>query len=189
MAPKRVVKAGGSLLMEPGIGPWLARWLNQLPADPPILVVGGGPFADVIRQADAAHGLGDRAAHWLAIDAMGLAAELLVQLLPDACLVRELAAVEAALDQGCWPVLLVGDALRRRPDALPHSWDVTSDSIAAWLALEWSVPRLTLLKRRAAGPPSGPREWAAAGLVDPYFPTLASRLDVELLDFSAKSSG
>ena len=33
-----------------------------------------------------------------------------------------------------------------RPIRLPHSWQVTSDSIAAWLAREAQIPRLVLLK-------------------------------------------
>ena len=44
-------------------------------------------------------------------------------------------------------------------DELPASWDVTSDSIAAWVAREAGAGRLVLVK-------------AAAGLgVDEYFPT------------------
>ena len=67
-------------------------------------------------------------------------------------------------------------------EALPHSWDVTSDSIAAWVALRWPAD-LTLLK--SATPRTG-RE----SFVDPYFPTFAGRLRrAEWLDLRTGTRG
>ncbi len=48
----------------------------------------------------------------------------------------------------------------RAEDALPHSWDVTSDSIAAWVAARVGARRLVLIKPVAGEPGS---------LVDPFF--------------------
>ena len=47
----------------------------------------------------------------------------------------------------------------RDGDALPHTWEVTSDSIAAWVAGELGARRLVLVK--APG--------ATGDLVDKYF--------------------
>src|SRR5690606_28099411 len=77
---------------------------------------------------------------------------------------------------------------RAAADPLPHRWDVTSDSIAARLAVRLGAVRLVLLKSTAA-PPGLDRPGAAAlGLVDPPFPhrwavpsdSIAARLAVRL---------
>lgn len=61
---------------------------------------------------------------------------------------------------------------------LPVGWQVTSDSIAARLAICLGADRLVLLKSREAMP--GERsDWAqavAGGLVDGCFPTFAAKL-------------
>src|SRR5579871_4568214 len=46
---------------------------------------------------------------------------------------------------GVAPILLPFNLLAQR-DPLPHSWDVTSDSIAAWICRETGASHLILLK-------------------------------------------
>jgi aspartokinase-like uncharacterized kinase len=57
--------------------------------------------------------------------------------------------------------------------ALPHSWDVTSDSVGARFA-ELIGGELVLLKSTEP-PPGNVAAWAATGYVDPYFPTVVER--------------
>ncbi|HIH02819.1 MAG TPA: uridylate kinase [Methanoregulaceae archaeon] len=114
-----VVKFGGSLL---GCAPSLVRILAAAPR--PILVVpGGGPFADVVRTLDPA----PDAAHWMAIAAMEQVGLYLAAL--------GLPGVEALRIPDAPSVLLPYRLLRDR-DPLPHSWRVSSDTIAAWCAAE-----------------------------------------------------
>ena len=84
MTARMVVKVGGSLFDWPDLGPRLRQWLAANAPREVILVPGGGPTADVIRTLDRTHGLGDEAAHWLALRAMAVNAELLAALLPGA---------------------------------------------------------------------------------------------------------
>jgi hypothetical protein len=112
--------------------------------------------------------------HWLAIRAMSLNAELLSALLPESQLCAIWPAEEHAglwiIDP--WPVLRTADAAGEL--LLPHSWDVTSDSIAAWLAAR-SASELVLLKSTL--PASCTLTSAAAeGYVDRYFPQAAQDL-------------
>jgi dihydroneopterin aldolase len=54
---------------------------------------------------------------------------------------------------------------------LPESWDLTSDSLSAWLAGVLGASRLLLVKRIAGSQVHlSAAELAAAGLVDPLFP-------------------
>jgi hypothetical protein len=55
--------------------------------------------------------------------------------------------------------------------AVAQSWDVTSDSLAAWLASRLDADRLVLVKSAPPPPlPLTPARLAAAGLVDAAFP-------------------
>jgi len=114
-----VVKFGGSLLdCAPSLVPVLAA------VQRPILVVpGGGPFADVVRALDPA----PDAAHWMACAAMEQVGLYLAAL--------GLPAIEALGLQDSPSVFLPYRLLRER-DPLPHSWRVSSDTIAAWCAAE-----------------------------------------------------
>src|SRR5919201_1113439 len=62
-------------------------------------------------------------------------------------------------------------AMVRAAEDVPCSWEVTSDSLAVWLAGKIGAPRVLLVKHVA--PPAGPLRAAdlvADGVVDPAFP-------------------
>jgi aspartokinase-like uncharacterized kinase len=81
----------------------------------------------------------------MAIQAMDQYGRLLADLVPDGEMVTELAAARALADAGRVPILQPYRLLRSL-DPLPHSWDITSDSIAAWVAVKAKAPLLVLLK-------------------------------------------
>lgn len=110
-----------------------------------LIVPGGGIFADTVRRCDARVGLSDTAAHWMAILAMDQYGYLLADLIPGSAAVRSLEEAEGATAEGRVPVLLPFD-LVNQADALPHSWAVTADSIAAWVAGLVEARILVLLK-------------------------------------------
>lgn len=173
----RVVKLGGSLLDLPDLAERFRCWLAGEPAAKTVVLVGGGDMADVIRRAFAQHALSEEAAHWLCIRVLGVTAELLARLLPESLLtdrwsaVDELPADLIVLD--CQRFLKDDDC---RPSPLPHTWDVTSDSIAARLAERLAADELVLLKSVSIAPDISPAAAATAGLVDAYFPIAAAGL-------------
>ncbi len=73
-----VVKVGGSLFDSPRLGPALRAYLDALAPADVLLVPGGGPVADAVRELDRTHGLGEEAAHWLALRSLGVTKELLL---------------------------------------------------------------------------------------------------------------
>ena len=162
-----VVKLGGGLA---GDERALRAWCAQIAAcgarHPLLVVPGGGAFADAVRAHDQRFGLRDETAHWMAILAMDQFGWALAELIPGAIRRTDLGRVRT----GAVSVLLPFALLRER-DPLPASWDVTSDSIAAWVAGESGAGRLVLIKASASADP--------AELVDPYLPTAVRAAGVE----------
>jgi aspartokinase-like uncharacterized kinase len=168
-----VIKVGGSLYDSPDLASRLWQWLQPFLRQrvPLVLVPGGGPTADVVRRFDRDHQLGEETAHWLALRALTLNAHFLAALLPEAAVARP-ADCPRLWRRGVLPVL-DGLAFARededRAGHLPHTWDVTSDSVAVRVADVLGAGRLILLK--SAAPPAG-TDWAEAGrrgFVDGYF--------------------
>jgi dihydroneopterin aldolase len=124
-----------------------------------LVVPGGGRFADAVREMDQRLQLGDDAAHWMAVLGMDQYAYTIARRLAGATLVRESREILSALQDGRTPVLAPFQWLHEA-DPLPHSWDVTSDSIAAWVAGQVGAPRLVLVKPAGAAGPA---------IVDPCF--------------------
>ncbi|MCD1296166.1 amino acid kinase [Methanocella sp. CWC-04] len=117
-----VIKLGGSLFDE---APGLLNKIKDLDAD--ILVVpGGGEFANIVRDIDRKYSLSDDAAHWMAILAMNEYAFYLSD--KTGIPLRDSISSESGVR-----ILLPYEMIKEN-DELPHSWDVTSDTIAAWIA-------------------------------------------------------
>ena len=155
-----VVKVGGGLLSKAGAFDLVTEALTAFsPRRRLVIVPGGGPFADAVRTMFRRIKIGDDAAHWMAVLGMDQYAHVLTSRLPGAVLVEQPAEVAAARQAGRLPVLAPYRWVRAA-DPLPHTWEITSDSIAAWIAGMLGARRIVLIK------PAGgdPRK-----LVDPLF--------------------
>jgi aspartokinase-like uncharacterized kinase len=140
-----VLKLGGSLSRCEAL-PALCQEISRLGVHHRLLVIpGGGDFADLVRDFYSSLHLSETAAHRMAILAMDQYGYLLGDLIPHAELVTGLPAIRRAADGGRVPLLLPATWMAQS-DPLPHSWQVTSDSIAAWVAGELHAPLLILLK-------------------------------------------
>lgn len=159
-----VVKVGGSLATIPQALDRVCAELARASADHCLLVVpGGGPFADAVREFERQVGISPDAAHWMAILAMDQYAHVLAERIPGAILVDEPGAVAAAIAPGRLAVLAPSRWMRSA-DVLPHTWEATSDSIAAFVAGALGAARLVLIKPTAEGE-----------TVDAYFTTALPR--------------
>jgi aspartokinase-like uncharacterized kinase len=155
-----VIKLGGSLLAHPAQLDAVLAIVRDAAAHSRLLIVpGGGPFADAVRQVDRDLGLSGDAAHWMAVLAMDQYAHLITSRLTGSALVEAVADVGAALAAARIPVLAPSRWMRA-DDPLPHTWDVTSVSIAAWVAGTIGADRLVVVKS-----PGAP----ARDAVDDYF--------------------
>ncbi len=149
-----VVKVGGSLYDHPRLGPGLRAWLAARP-EAVTLVPGGGAFADAVRQLDRVHGLGEVAAHHLA----------LASLAPAAAFLRHLVGSEAKVFNADQRYLESYE--RRLALKVPKSWDFTTDSLAACVAHDLGCD-LVLLKSIDV-----PADWSAG--VDGLFAGTVAR--------------
>jgi len=155
-----VFKVGGSLLAYPELlASTLAAIVEASMHAPVAIVPGGGTFADAVRDTDHRLHLPDDTAHWMAVLAMDQYAHLLAGMRTELTLVASERDVELAIASGRIPVVAPYRWLRDA-DPLPHTWNVTSDSISAWVASTLGATQLVLVK-----PPGATGEAA----VDPYF--------------------
>jgi aspartokinase-like uncharacterized kinase len=181
-----VIKVGGSLFDWPELGGRLRLWLHCLGRRELLLVPGGGATADVVREWDHTHSLGEERAHWLALRALTLNAHFLRELLPATVVIGSLGECDAAWHGATIPIL-DAEAFARadegQPGFLPHCWSVTSDSIAVRVARVAGGSRLVLLK--STGMPVG-ISWQEAGrqgLVDRCFAEMVGDgLEVQWVD-------
>ncbi len=118
-----VIKIGGSLIE---YGRAIIRRLNDFAADKALVVVpGGGPFAMTVRSL--ADRVSDDAAHWMAVLATH---QYGIFLANDEYPVSE--SLETINKSGV--TILLPYRILKNDDVLPHTWDVTSDTIAAFIA-------------------------------------------------------
>ena len=153
-----VIKIGGRLSTTPGVLDRVCAAVAEASRGRALLVVpGGGPFADAVRDFDRRVGVSAETAHWMAILAIDQYAHVLANRIAGAVLVEEPGAISKVAGSGRVAVLAPSRWMRSA-DVLPHSWDVTSDSIAAFVAGALGAERLVLIKPTEKGHP-----------VDPYF--------------------
>lgn len=163
----RVAKVGGSLFDFADLPMALRTWLDDQPGVS-VLIAGGGSFAEAVRRADAMFAIGDTTSHRLALEAMRISAELLAALLPEAQVLHSLAEVHNQR-ASAKVVVLHPTELSLPGCSLPQTWDVTSDSIAAYVASELRAQELVLFKSTPLPANMNRTQAAAAGLVDGYF--------------------
>jgi len=169
-----VLKVGGSLLSRPDWPALIAALIAARGSSGCCLVVGGGAVVDGLRSLDTALPQSPRLMHDLAIDAMRLTARLVAAAVnvPIAAAPPEDDGV-AVLDVPAW--LGIGS----RATTLPVGWQVTSDAIAATVAVEHGG---SLVLAKSVPPPPCPGDsddlssLARTGWVDEYFPVAAGPL-------------
>jgi 5-(aminomethyl)-3-furanmethanol phosphate kinase len=163
-----VVKLGGSLAASADLRAWLDAIASC--AGHVVIVPGGGPFADAVRVAQSKMRFDDHAAHRMAVLAMeqfGCALASLHERFKIAASVAAIHRVLRAREVPVWaPAKMVFGAT-----GIPESWDVTSDSLAAWLAGKIDAQRVMLVKKVAIGKePVSLEDLVSRGVVDRAFP-------------------
>jgi len=163
-----VVKVGGSLLGSPELERWLGLFAKFSDGNI-ILVPGGGVFADAVRDAQKVSKISEACAHRLAVLAMDQFGLILANMNSDLAVAR----TEMEIDERTWQhrcIVWLPSQMVLADDSIPQSWDVTSDSIAAWLAEKVDAQQLVLVKSdKPDGPELSLRMMQESGIVDEAF--------------------
>lgn len=137
-----VIKVGGSFQADPPALKNLCQTLKKASTKHRLLIVpGGGKFADLIRHLQRERGLSDQTAHVMAIFGTNIFGYTLHDLIKRSTLTRSLKRVRS---RGCSIFLPLKEL--RSCEELEPSWNVTSDSIAAWTSAKIGCKRLILVK-------------------------------------------
>ncbi|MEM3586746.1 MAG: hypothetical protein QXO71_05415 [Candidatus Jordarchaeaceae archaeon] len=197
-----VIKVGGSLSRNKSTLKSLFNELAAISRNHKLLVIpGGGVFADFVRRIYHKFNISDDAAHWMAILAMDQMAFLFSEFHPN---VKIVSSIEEAMqiNRGFIPVL-TPSRIMFDSDPLPHSWDVTSDSIAAYITHIVGAKKVFILTDVdgvfTSDPKSSPNarlipkisaeELASKNMctsVDKTFPSLVSKYGLECIVLNGK---
>ncbi len=177
-----IIKLGGSLFGVPDLASRLANFLRDFSRPRPILVCGGGPSVELIRNWDRIYNLGEEESHWLALRILSINSRVVSRLLPEL-----LTMVDSF--EGCFPawerdLVPVYDSFQymveideTSQDPLPRRWRVTSDTISARMAVTFGAPELILLKSVTLPERVSLSAAAEEGWVDPHFPVAARPIE------------
>lgn len=141
----RVIKLGGSLFRTPELRQWLELLDKASHEEVVVVVPGGGPFADEVRHAQRLHNFSDSSAHHMALLAMAQFGLLIADLAPKSQLFYFDKQSVDSLTPGLHVWLPDRQLLTR--DDIPHSWDISSDSLALWLSQQLHADELVMIKR------------------------------------------
>ena len=183
----RVIKLGGSLLTVPSLKQKFQKWLRENPHPLTLIIVGGGPVVDAVRQVHLANPLSEEFAHWVCIDLLQHTARIAHQVLGNVDLFETMDDLQQSFSDSnvnsSTPIIAVVQVAtcfnREYPNmGLPESWDVTSDSLAAAFSNMVAAEELVVMKScDAPSDGSDLESLADFGFVDPFFPGLAEGID------------
>ena len=140
-----IVKVGGSLAETPkaleNLGSYLSK---ESPKNNFVVIPGGGRFADIVRDVDEQFRLPPILSHRMAILAMNQYGLLLSHFIPDSKLTESIEDIKEIAKSGKVSILLPYRQLLDEDPFVP-SWDVTSDSIAAYFAVKLGESKVVFL--------------------------------------------
>jgi len=137
-----VIKVGGSLAETPSVLKALCKELSRIAKKFSVVVVpGGGKFADIVRDFDKEFAFPAALSHQLAILAMDQYGLVLSQVIPNACTCNGVEQANRISEEQRVSIFLPSKMMLK-DGAFDASWDVTSDSIAAYVACKVKAPRV-----------------------------------------------
>lgn len=175
-----IVKVGGSLYHTPELQLWLSALADYSSQQAIVLVPGGGPFANQVRTAQTLHHFNDDTAHHMAILAMKQFGLLISALIPDCQIIHT-----HDIPNKPFSVWLPDDELLSESSLL-KSWDISSDSIALWLATQLKAEQLLIIKRTSSHTGSI-GELTSRSIIDKGFAQLFanSTIETKIINYQA----
>ena len=159
-----VIKLGGSLAQSGALINCLNKIEHRYQGRAVIIVPGGGVFADQVRLAQQQWQFDEVTAHHMAILAMQQMALMFKGLVPQWPIVSSLSDIQQQ------KILIWSpNSAELDQSGVPATWDISSDSLAAWLAKQLSAKELILVKSADIDPQASLEQLAAQQIVDQGF--------------------
>lgn len=139
-----VIKLGGSLEKSRQLIDCLNYVVDTF-KDKLIIVPGGGLFAEQVRQSQQHWQFNEVIAHEMALLAMQQMALIFHSLRPDFNCLNSVKCIQSQIKNTTH--IIWSPSINELNQAnIKASWDITSDSLAAWLAIQLQADQLTLIK-------------------------------------------
>jgi aspartokinase-like uncharacterized kinase len=165
-----VVKIGGSLAADELLPCWLES-LSCFGGGEVVIVPGGGPFVEQVRISQQVWRIDDSTVHVMALLGMEQFGFMMSGIRNDLVPVECEKDIFRVLKKAGVPIWLPTFMVTHEED-IEHSWEVTSDSLAAWLARKIGANRLLLVKSVKLGERKiSAEELSQQGIVDAAFPS------------------
>jgi aspartokinase-like uncharacterized kinase len=168
-----IIKLGGSLTNSGALINCLNALEKNYQDQTMVIVPGGGAFADQVRLAQQHWQFDDHTAHAMAILAMQQMALMFKGLKPGFAIARTVAAIQDSLNQQ-QTVIWSPDIAELDDAGILAGWDITSDSLAAWLAHRLSATELILVKSAAIDSALSLQQLAERQIIDKAFCNFAA---------------
>ncbi|CAA9891800.1 Amino acid kinase family protein [Candidatus Methylobacter favarea] len=163
-----IIKLGGSLAETDALYDCLDSVEQKYQGRAVVIVPGGGAFAEQVRAAQKHWRFDDRTAHHMAILAMHQMALLFKGLKPDFSIAGSLLDIREQLSRQ--RVVIWSPAIVQLDNAgIQANWDITSDSLSAWLAGALSASELILVKSAAIDAKLSLAQLAGQDIIDSAF--------------------
>jgi 5-(aminomethyl)-3-furanmethanol phosphate kinase len=163
-----VIKLGGSLAHSKALINCLNKIQQRYQGRAVIIVPGGGAFADQVRLAQQQWRFDEVIAHHMAILAMQQMALMFKGLVPHWSIASSLSELQQ--DSHSNKTLIWSpNSAELDQSGVPATWDISSDSLAAWLAKQVSATELILVKSAVIDPLASLEQLAALQIIDQGF--------------------
>jgi aspartokinase-like uncharacterized kinase len=183
-----VIKLGGSLSRSNSLLDCLNVVEKNAKGRAVVIVPGGGAFADQVRIAQQLWKFDNTTAHHMAILAMQQMALLLKGLKPYFVIADTVTEIHNLLNQQ--NTIIWSPCINELDNAgIAASWDITSDSLSAWLAKAVSATELILIKSIAIDNRLSLKQLAEQGIIDAAFCGTVAEVDFKVRIFNAQSFG
>lgn len=171
---------------------YLDSWLSTIAESGKgriVIVPGGGVFADHVRITQHRLQFDDLAAHKMALRAMEQFGLLIQGLKPGFCMARTEQEIFELLANDQIPVWFPYSMIADNPE-IQASWDITSDSLALWLAEQLNFRNLILVKSTVPENNNYSAEFLSQqGYLDKAFALLLAKLAINTIWISHDQIG
>lgn len=183
-----IIKLGGSLSRSDALIDCLNAVEKNYQGRAVVVVPGGGGFADQVRLAQQRWQFDDTTAHQMALLSMQQMALMFKGLKPGFAIAHCSNAIQSTLNRQS-PVIWSPDITELDNAGIQASWDISSDSLAAWLAKTLSASELILVKSAAVDTGLSLHQLAEQHIIDDAFCGLAAQAAFKIQIVNAQNWG